>query len=64
MLSLLAMNADPADLRAILAFYVEAGVDAVLQEEPVDRFADEAQPVPVAAESPAAPTKPARTVSR
>jgi DNA polymerase len=36
------MNADPADLRAILAFYVEAGVDAVLQEEPVDRFAGDA----------------------
>jgi DNA polymerase len=33
------MNADRADLRAILAFYVEAGVDAVVQEEPVDRFA-------------------------
>ena len=44
MLSLLAMNADPADLRAILAFYVEAGVDAVLQEEPVDRFAGDARP--------------------
>ncbi len=54
------MNADPADLRAILAFYVEAGVDAVLQEEPVDRFADEAQPVPVATESSVAPAKPAR----
>ena len=43
------MNADPADLRAILAFYVEAGVDAVLQEEPVDRFAGDARPA-VAAE--------------
>jgi uracil-DNA glycosylase len=43
-LSLPAMNADPADLRAILAFYVEAGVDAVLQEEPVDRFAADARP--------------------
>jgi uracil-DNA glycosylase len=53
------MNTDPADLRAILAFYVEAGVDAVLQEEPVDRFADEAQPVPVAPQSPlAVPAKP------
>ncbi len=38
------MNADPAELRAILAFYVEAGVDAVLQEEPVDRFAGDARP--------------------
>jgi uracil-DNA glycosylase len=59
-LSTAAMNADRADLRAILAFYVEAGVDAVLQEEPVDRFADEAQPAPVAAPPPAASAKPTR----
>jgi len=45
----MAMNSDYADLRAILAFYVEAGVDAVLQEEPVDRFGSDAQPAPVAA---------------
>jgi uracil-DNA glycosylase len=32
------MNAGAADLQAILAFYVESGVDAVLQEEPVDRL--------------------------
>jgi uracil-DNA glycosylase len=32
------MNAAPADLQAILAFYVESGVDAVLQEEPADRL--------------------------
>ena len=32
------MNAGAADLHAILAFYVESGVDAVLQEEPVDRL--------------------------
>jgi uracil-DNA glycosylase len=38
------MNTDPAELRAILAFYAEAGVDAVLQEEPVDRFAGDARP--------------------
>jgi uracil-DNA glycosylase len=44
-----AMNADPADLRAILAFYVEAGVDAALQEEPVDRFAGDAQLAPASA---------------
>jgi uracil-DNA glycosylase family 4 len=55
------MNADPTDLRAILAFYVEAGVDAVLQEEPVDRFADQAQRAPVPAGSSTAPAKPART---
>ena len=34
------MSTQPADaLRALLRFYVEAGVDAVLSEEPVDRFA-------------------------
>jgi uracil-DNA glycosylase len=27
-----------ADMHAVIAFYVEAGVDAVLDEEPVDRF--------------------------
>jgi DNA polymerase len=48
------MKAEPADLRAILAFYVEAGVDAVLQEEPVDRFAGDAPPV-VASEPGASP---------
>jgi uracil-DNA glycosylase len=51
-LNVAAMNADHADLRAILAFYVEAGVDAVLQEAPVDRFADDAQPARAAAEAP------------
>ena len=40
----------PAELRALLAFYVEAGVDAVLNEVPVDRFTAEApDPRPVAA---------------
>jgi uracil-DNA glycosylase len=32
----------PAELRALLAFYSEAGVDAVLDEAPVNRFAAEA----------------------
>jgi uracil-DNA glycosylase family 4 len=36
------MNADADDLHAILAFYVESGVDAVLQEEPADRFGGDA----------------------
>jgi uracil-DNA glycosylase family 4 len=40
----------PAELRALLAFYVEAGVDAVLDEAPVDRLTAEA-PAP----RPAAP---------
>lgn len=41
----------------LLTFYVEAGVDAVLGEEPVDRFADVdlvPSPQPAAARSPAA----------
>jgi uracil-DNA glycosylase family 4 len=54
------MTAEPAELRAILAFYVEAGVDAVLQEEPVDCFAGEAAPVPAAVQ-PGALAAPART---
>ena len=28
-------------LRELIAFYLDAGVDALLGEEPVDRFADE-----------------------
>ena len=58
------MNADPAELRAILAFYVEAGVDAVLQDEPVDRFAGDAPPA-IALEPGAspAPDQPPRSVS-
>jgi uracil-DNA glycosylase len=38
------MNAGAADLHAILAFYVESGVDAVLQEEPADRLSNDALP--------------------
>ena len=38
------MNAGAADLHAILAFYVESGVDAVLQEEPTDRLSGDALP--------------------
>jgi DNA polymerase len=34
------MSADPQAARDLLAFYVEAGVDAVLGDEPVDRFAE------------------------
>src|SRR5258708_4577556 len=33
-----------SDLRALLAFYVEAGVDAMLDEAPVNRFTAEALP--------------------
>jgi uracil-DNA glycosylase len=44
------MNA--ADLHAILAFYVESGVDAVLQEEPADRFGGDALPAATAVNVP------------
>jgi uracil-DNA glycosylase len=41
------MSVDPHAARDLLAFYLEAGVDAVLEEEPVDRFAGaEAIPPP------------------
>jgi uracil-DNA glycosylase len=42
------MNAAPSDLQAILAFYVESGVDAVLQEEPADRLTGDDLPAAVA----------------
>ena len=37
-----AMVPTPKDARELIAFYLDAGVDALLGEEPVDRFADEA----------------------
>jgi uracil-DNA glycosylase len=37
------MNSDRQTARELLAFYLDAGVDALVGEEPVDRFADEAQ---------------------
>ncbi len=51
------MSIQSTDLHAILAFYVEAGVDAVLQETPVDRFGSDAAvaaaPAGLAAREPA-----------
>src|SRR4051812_9808655 len=41
------MSADVKAARDLLEFYVAAGVDAVLAEEPVDRFAD-AEAIPPA----------------
>ena len=35
------MPADPYAARDLLTFYLEAGVDAVIDDKPVDRFADE-----------------------
>jgi uracil-DNA glycosylase len=51
------MSAGAADLHAILAFYVESGVDAVLQEEPVDRLSGDALPAAAGA-TPAAASMP------
>ena len=39
---------DPQAARDLLAFYLEAGVDAVLDDEAADRFADETLPPPTA----------------
>lgn len=49
------MSSDPRDARELLAFYLDAGADAVLGEAPVDRMADEpiAQPPAARAEPPA-----------
>ena len=42
------MSSDPRDARELLAFYIDAGADALLGEAPVDRMADEpvAEPLP------------------
>src|SRR6266849_2699774 len=57
----------PAELHALLAFYVAAGVDAVLDEAPVNRFTAEA-PQPRSSQAPAGepaslPRAPPRTHS-
>jgi len=50
------MNPDrPIDLRAVMAFYVEAGVDAVLADGPVDRFVAEVPHPSTALPDPHAP---------
>jgi DNA polymerase len=41
-------------IRELLAFYLEAGIDAVLDEQPIDRFADPAPIVPAPAVAQAA----------
>jgi uracil-DNA glycosylase family 4 len=40
------MSSEPKDARELLAFYRDAGADALLGEEPVDRMADETPPPP------------------
>src|ERR1700726_2573626 len=46
-------------VRQLLAFYLEAGVDCALSDEPVDRLSDHAI-VPVASEAPL--SQPVRTI--
>jgi len=40
------MKCGPREARELLAFYLDAGADALLGEEPVDRMADEPAPTP------------------
>jgi DNA polymerase len=47
--------------RDLLAFYLEAGVDALLSEQPVDRFADQDTPRPTLPPAEAAPARPRAT---
>jgi uracil-DNA glycosylase family 4 len=42
------MSSGRKDARELLAFYLDAGADALIGEEPVDRMADEAPPPPMA----------------
>jgi uracil-DNA glycosylase len=59
------MDPTAKNLRELISFYRDAGVDGVIGEEPVDRFADEAPPprvVPERSEAPALRPKPAEGV--
>jgi uracil-DNA glycosylase len=49
------MNAAGKDARDLIAFYRDAGVDSLVGEEPVDRFADEVAPVPPVPARPSSP---------
>src|SRR6266852_4473959 len=58
-----AMTPDPApSIQQLLAFYLEAGVDCALADEPVNRLADP-DIVPVSPAPAAAPAQPARVIS-
>jgi DNA polymerase len=48
------------EARELIAFYIDAGADALLGEEPIDRMADERPPAPVAASSTVASPAPAK----
>jgi DNA polymerase len=49
------MNAEPKQARELIAFYLEAGVDALVGEQPIDRMADAPAPPTVRPPGPAAP---------
>jgi uracil-DNA glycosylase len=51
------MNSAGKATRELISFYLDAGVDALLGEQPIDRFADERAPpaLPVAVRSPSPP---------
>ena len=53
------MHPAAKDARDLIAFYLDAGVDALLGEEPIDRFADKPQ-----SRAPLAETKPGGEVAR
>ena len=57
------MNFVDSEARDLLAFYIEAGADALIGEEPVDRMADEAPSPPPIAARPAPPPIPIRNES-
>jgi DNA polymerase len=52
------MTANGKAARDLLTFYIEAGVDALVGEEPVDRFAPEPAPPVLQASAPAAVDRP------
>jgi uracil-DNA glycosylase len=58
------MNSVNREAGELLSFYIEAGVDALVGEEPVDRMADEAPPSPVAARPQPPPAPPRREPER
>jgi DNA polymerase len=58
------MSSDPADARELLAFYLDAGVDALVGEVPVDRMADEIPAIPAPAASSLDGDAPAKAATR
>jgi DNA polymerase len=52
------VSIESRNARELIAFYLDAGVDALLGEEPIDRFADEVAPAPPVPARPPAPPVP------